>query len=560
MTGATYTLVRHMRSRSRSSGGSMSSLLPSEELSNSSRSLPRRLRCRSFAGLLGCLGLVLLAGSVALPRSTQRGLVQHSSHSVEVSTATAVAADVAIASLPLEEAVSTLDPVRAASLSIDKLYARQSETLDQAVARYSLRNSRPPPQNFDKWFRFAQDNKCLIDDYDQIQRDFDPFYQLARTDPRYFQKMIELGRNEMLEDSNGMVAIKIENGRIQMPNYTGSVFDVEWLTTLSKFGYVVPDTEFLINGRDEPRVVFNSREPKTRKEATTLKDKSPFHVAPVPTSEFFRHRSGCSTLNNRNGLTVDALEDVAFIRSSSTSDFTTDLWPMLSMTKISPCFSDILFPGQYYYDSSWWAGKFDHPNDVAWNDKKPQLYWRGSSNGGHIIHDNYHKFSRFRLIKISQSHPDLIDAKITAFYDSHSIIEEYDIGGERSPREEVYQYKYLLDVDGNTFSGRYLGLLRSGSLIFKATAFEEYFNDWLRPYQHYIPVKIDLSDLVEKVEWAIAHEDEARRIQETGMQFAQRVLTDAQNDCYFAAVLLEWARLQNYAEEAGASGQQSWEA
>src|ERR1700761_6436909 len=61
------------------------------------------------------------------------------------------------------------------------------------------------------------------------------------------------------------------------------------------------------------------------------------------------------------------------IRSSSTSDFATDLWPMLSMTKISPCFSDILFPGQYYYDWSWWAGKFDHPNDVAWNDKKPQL-------------------------------------------------------------------------------------------------------------------------------------------------------------------------------------------
>lgn len=89
-----------------------------------------------------------------------------------------------------------------------------------------------------------------------------------------------------------------------------------------------------------------------------------------------------------------------------------------------------------------------------------------------MVHDNYHRFSRFRLIKISQSHPDLIDAKITAFYDSHctfdcereAIIEEYDIGGERSPREEVYQYKYLLDVDGNTFSGRYLGLLRSADI------------------------------------------------------------------------------------------------
>ncbi|KAJ7128454.1 hypothetical protein C8R44DRAFT_873174 [Mycena epipterygia] len=39
----------------------------------------------------------------------------------------------------------------------------------------------------------------------------------------------------------------------------------------------------------------------------------------------------------------------------------------------------------------------------------------------------------------------------------------------------------VIDVDGMTFSGRFLGLLRSGSLVFKSTVFEEYFNDWLRP-------------------------------------------------------------------------------
>lgn len=81
----------------------------------------------------------------------------------------------------------------------------------------------------------------------------------------------------------------------------------------------------------------------------------------------------------------------------------------------------------------------------------------------------------------------------------------------------------------------------------QSTVFEEYFNDWIRPYEHYIPVKPDLSDLVEKVHWAIEHDDEARRIQETGKLFTERVMTDSQNDCYFAAMLLEWARLQNYA-------------
>ncbi|KAJ7697288.1 hypothetical protein B0H16DRAFT_1646588, partial [Mycena metata] len=101
-----------------------------------------------------------------------------------------------------------------------------------------------------------------------------------------------------------------------------------------------------------------------------------------------------------------------------------------------------------------------------------------------------------------------------------------------------------------TYSGRFLGILRSGGLVFKATVFEEYFNDWIRPYEHYISVLPDLSDLLQKVEWARAHE--ARMIQERGRAVAERVMTDAQNGCYFFALLLEWARLQEMARNASA--------
>jgi hypothetical protein len=61
--------------------------------------------------------------------------------------------------------------------------------------------------------------------------------------------------------------------------------------------------------------------------------------------------------------------------------------------------------------------------------------------------------------------------------------------------------------------------------------FEEYFNDWLRPFEHYIPVLPDLSDLLEQLEWAMSHDDEARLIQERGREISQRLMTDAQNDC-----------------------------
>ncbi|CAK5262525.1 unnamed protein product [Mycena citricolor] len=453
------------------------------------------------------------------------------------------------------------DPALVASVRIDALLAQQSRTLEEATSRYTLRNGRAPPPGFDQWFAYAQEHRCLVDEYQQVQRDFEPFYQLARDDPAHFRRMTDLGRRLMDLDPKGMVTIKIENGYVHMPEYRGSAWDGEWRQTLSNFAYILPNMTFLINGRDEPRVVFNTQDPNMRKAGLAISDQQPFRIAPVPTSDFFKSHSGCDALLTEKGFAIDALEDVAFIRSSSTSDFTTDLYPLLSMTKVlSPCFADILFPGQYYYESSAWSGKFSSPDLVPWQEKKPQLYWRGSSNGGTIIHDNHHKFTRFRLIKLARARPDIIDAQMNGWYAEHcqsdcdawAVMAEYLVSGGFDAREDVYKYKYALDVDGNTFSGRYLGLLRSGSLVFKATAFAEYFNDWLRPYEHYIPVKIDLSDLVEKVEWARAHDKEARQIQQNGMAFARRVITDRQNDCYFAAVLLEWARLLGSDEQGDA--------
>jgi hypothetical protein len=103
--------------------------------------------------------------------------------------------------------------------------------------------------------------------------------------------------------------------------------------------------------------------------------------------------------------------------------------------------------------------------------------WRGTSAGGQILGSNYHNFTRFRLVDLAQAHTDLVNAKIMRFADSlclpeqgcdrEGIIREYNISGAHAPQEDSYKYKYLLDVDGMTFSGGFLGLLRSGSLVFK---------------------------------------------------------------------------------------------
>ncbi|KAJ7479480.1 glycosyl transferase family 90-domain-containing protein [Mycena latifolia] len=432
------------------------------------------------------------------------------------------------------------DPSVAARLAVDALYARQSTSLAQARARYALRTQRPPPPNYELWYQFALDRRCLVDEYDQIHRDFQPFYQLAEADPRYFQKMIDRADLQKV-------------CQLYLPGFSIH-------RSCPQFSAYLPNMTFLMNGRDEPRVAFNYRAPGALKHALSApNDSTPFQISPRPTSDFFRTQSGCNIPTDANGfmnsLTEESGCESRILTASAKPGFTTDLYPMLSMARISPCFSDILVPTEYYYDRSWWSGKYSYPDNIPWGDKIPKLDWRGMSNGGMIIGDNYRHFARFKLADLAREHPDLMDVAITRFAETlceegcnrTAVIEQYGITGDSQPREELYRFKYAVDVDGTTFSGRYLGLLRSGSLVFKSTAFEEYFNDWLRPFEHYVPVKADLSDLAERIRWANAHPDEARLIQQRGLEVARRVLTDDQNDCYFLAVLLEWARLQNYA-------------
>ncbi|KAJ7585673.1 glycosyl transferase family 90-domain-containing protein [Mycena floridula] len=477
--------------------------------------------------------------------------------------------------------ITIIDPKINARRVIDQLFASQSQTLAQAASRYRMKTNRAPPKNYDKWFKYAKDHSCLVDEYDQVWEDFEPFYQMEKTF-RQKQKQTKIRRMEkrdeergffaqrvdavtkMIQNSSpiGMLSSKVEGGiYAETDDKHGASFNPEWKKTIERFAGLLPDLNIILNGRDEPRILFNHREPDVgdslspMDRAFALSDTNPFKHEPSPTSLVYKNQKKCLLSNSEWGFTGLASDYSGFLIDSTSSDFTTDFYPLLSMTKISPCFSDILIPTEYYYQDAWWSPKYAYPDNILWSEKKAQLYWRGHGTGGRIHGSSYHNFSRFHISDIAKEHPDILNVQVTKMQTEHceatgdcdvdAINKEYGISGQNDPREDGYKYKFVMDLDGNTFSGRYLGLLRSGSLIFKSTVFTEFFHYWLKPYVHFIPVRQDLSDLVEKVEWAIANDDEAKRIQELGREFSQRVMTDAQNDCYFFAVLLEWANLQD---------------
>ncbi|KAJ7120002.1 glycosyl transferase family 90-domain-containing protein [Mycena filopes] len=451
----------------------------------------------------------------------------------------------------LEAAMARPEPYTTlARLHVDALFWRQSRTLKQAESRYRLKNGRRPPTGYHNFYEFARQNGCLVDEYEKVYRDFEPFHQLAVTDPTFFSTMLQRAIQLATDDSSLCLSPLSVRDNKWTPSPHSASFEGDWATLLNKFAPMLPDMDLLFNFQDEPRVLFNTRRPSAYEFALNKSDANPFRQGPRPTKAYYEADSPhqCLLPNSETGFGNITNDASAFLVSSTSTQHTHDLYPVLSPGRMRSCFADIVVPSSYYYDRSWFGSKTSFADNVRWEDKKSMIYWRGHTSGGALDGQNYHAFPRFRVIDIGRRRPDIMDVALTGLHNcdtnlnnaGHAICPEdeiranYEVDTPPQPREE----------DGNGFSGRFIGLLRSGSLVFKSTIVSDFFDDWLKPYVHYIPVLPDLSDLEKKVEWAIEYDAEARQIQANGKEFATRVITDKQLDCYHLSVFLEYAELQ----------------
>jgi len=95
----------------------------------------------------------------------------------------------------------------------------------------------------------------------------------------------------------------------------------------------------------------------------------------------------------------------------------------------------------------------------------------------------------------------------------------------------VKKYSILIDIEGNGYSGRLKHLLWSHRpVLIVDRPHKEYFFEFLQEWTHYIPVKRDLSDLVEKAKWCIENYDKAKQIAENAYEFSKKYLT--RDACY----------------------------
>jgi Glycosyl transferase family 90 len=145
--------------------------------------------------------------------------------------------------------------------------------------------------------------------------------------------------------------------------------------------------------------------------------------------------------------------------------------------------------------------------------------------------------SRRLLTNIGEEHPDLFDFHHVTWVQKPSQTRLSSAANNHlSLAEQVRRWSLLLDVEGRGYSARLKLLLHSGRpVLIQERPWREWFWGELRPMEHFIPVRRDLSDLVERVRWAREHPDAAARIGAAGQAFARTRLRRAD-------AVREWAR------------------
>ena len=290
----------------------------------------------------------------------------------------------------------------------------------------------------------------------------------------------------------------------------------------------------------------------------------------------------------------------------------TSLYPVFSQSKPSG-FADILYPSPWnYQDKVKYETSAEHP-DPPFSEKTHSLFWRGATSEGVSRFSSWKGMTRQRAVHLANNqtatdritmllpHPSKtasyihtnipspmlsdIGLNITDIHIVESIARcwdndcddqdrEFSPGSIKpSPFQSHWQYKYLLDLDGAGFSGRFLPFLRSRSLPFKAALFREWYEGRLTAWKHFVPLDIrfqgfystlayfagtkpvhggnagegnaKISDSKGGKFWKgmMERQSEAETIAEEGREWAGKVLRKEDMRIWMFRLLLEWGRL-----------------
>ena len=170
-----------------------------------------------------------------------------------------------------------------------------------------------------------------------------------------------------------------------------------------------------------------------------------------------------------------------------------------------------------------------------WNSRSGGFCWRGSTTGKGLITspemvpEDPDLIQRTRFCLLGRGLQD-VDAKFARLTQSRNASEDLARLRHAGSMADMLDgaawrgKKFAFDLDGNSnaWSNLFTRLLLGCCVIKVASprGYRQWYYDDMAPFEHYVPVAADLSDLAERLDWCRSHDAESRRIAEQGQALA----------------------------------------
>lgn len=168
--------------------------------------------------------------------------------------------------------------------------------------------------------------------------------------------------------------------------------------------------------------------------------------------------------------------------------------------------------------------------ELNWDNKFDKLCFRGYLTGDG---NDYDTNIRIKAYEIGLNHKDILDIGITEFRkqikkstnQSLGIIKTKYFTNNLTDYEQSF-YKYILILEGHFYASVISYKLNMKCCIFLQNSDKKmWYSDLLKPYKHYIPIKQDLSNLVEQTKWCLLNDSKCKNIAKNGYNLIKKILT-----------------------------------
>ena len=196
----------------------------------------------------------------------------------------------------------------------------------------------------------------------------------------------------------------------------------------------------------------------------------------------------------------------------------------------------IMHSGKFFTDACSNSYHQESFKDIitSWSKKKNKVVFRGSATqcGSDLDTNQRLKASQYGL-----EHPELLNIGITDWKErmkkfknqEMKIIDKHHFDFqlvEPLTRKQQSEYKFILHISGYVAAFRLASEFRLHStLLIVDSDYKLWFSHLLVPYIHYVPVKRDLSDLIEITKWCMKNDKKCKEIADNGYDFYQSNLT-----------------------------------